>query len=58
VHPIEVDVVGLQSPQARFDAATIFLRWLPALFGSSGSVWLVNLVARTNRSRTVDPISD
>src|SRR5713226_279987 len=29
----------------------IFLRWLPALFGSPGSVWLVNLVASTNRSR-------
>src|SRR3982074_3537987 len=31
--------------------ATIFLRWLPALFGSPGSVWLVNLVASTKRSR-------
>src|SRR3982074_122419 len=30
---------------------TIFLRWLPALFGSPASVWLVNLVASTNRSR-------
>jgi len=47
---VEVDVVGIEAPQAVFDCRIAHLRELPLWFGSS-PILLWNFVASTTRSR-------